>query len=130
MNTLSRNAALLVAIGLGISSVASATEESRTHQSASEARNSNQQPVAESNTGWRHTVGTPFRYAGRAGMSVVRSPMIVGETLSGERKFISRDGFMVRSDEMKPEASPAENSAVSVNMGRGQRIPVMTRGED
>jgi hypothetical protein len=56
--------------------------------------------------------------------------MIVGETLSGERKLISRDGFMVRSDEMKPEkpdAAPAENAAVSINMGRGQRIPVMTR---
>jgi hypothetical protein len=57
-------------------------------------------------------------------MSVVRSPLIVGETLTGERKFISRDGFMVKT-ESKPEAAPAENSAVSINMGRGQRVPVM-----
>jgi hypothetical protein len=51
--------------------------------------------------------------------------MIIGETLTGERKFISRDGFMVRTTESKPEAAPAENSAVSINMGRGQRVPVM-----
>ena len=124
MNTSTRSAALILAVGLGLSTVASAiTDESMSRQSASEARNTNQ-PVSEQSR-WRHTLGTPFRYVGRAGTSVVRSPMIVGETLAGERKLVSRNGFLVRTDELKPEAAPAENVAVSINMGRGQRIPVM-----
>jgi hypothetical protein len=125
MNTSTRSAALILAVGLGLSTVATATtDESMSRQRASEARNTNQ-PAEQSAYGWRHTVGAPFRYAGRAGMSLVHSPMIIGETLNGERKFISRDGIMVRSSDLKPDAAPAENSAVSVNMGRGQRVPVM-----
>ena len=126
MNTSTRSAALILAVGLGLSTVASATtDESMSRQRASEARNTNQPAAGQSANGWRHTVGAPFRYAGRAGTSLVHSPMIIGETLTGERKFISRDGFMVRTTESKPEAAPAENSAVSINMGRGQRVPVM-----
>jgi len=55
--------------------------------------------------------------------------MIIGETLSGDRKFISREGFLVRTDASKPDAAPAENSAASMNMGRGQRIPVLPADE-
>jgi hypothetical protein len=122
MKTSIRSAALILALGLGLSSVATATDESMSRQRASEARNTNH-VAPEGKSGWRHTVGTPFRYAGRAGMSVVRSPMILGETLMGERTLMSRDGFLVSKSEAKPEASPAENAAVSINMGRGQRIP-------
>jgi len=43
-------------------------------------------------------MGTSFRYAGRAGMTVLRTPVIVGETFKGERKFISRDGLMERAE--------------------------------
>jgi len=127
MKTSTRSAALILAVGMGLSTVASATtDESMSRQRASEARNTNQ-PVREQSTsnGWSHTLGTPFRYVGRAGMTVVRSPMIVGETLTGERKFISRDGIMVRTEKSKPDASPAENASVSINMGRGQRVPVI-----
>ena len=117
-------------MGLGLSTVAPATtDEARSRQRASEARNTNQPVPEESSQGWRHTLGSPFRFAGRAGRSVVRSPMIIGETLSGDRKFISRDGFLVRTDASKPDAAPAENSAASMNMGRGQRIPVLPADE-
>ena len=126
MNTSTRSAALILAASLGLSTVASATDESMSRQRASEARNTNQPASKQTTTGWRHTVEAPFRFAGRAGRTVLRSPLIVGETVTGERKFISRNGFMARANtDLKPEAAPAENSAVSINMGRGQRVPVM-----
>ncbi len=62
-------------------------------------------------------------------MSVVRSPLIIGETLAGERTIISRDGFLVKKADATPDAAPAENAAVSINMGRGQRIPVMVKDD-
>ena len=79
MNTSTRSAAVILALGLGLNNVASATEESMSHQRASEARTKNQPAMEQSSHGWRHTVDTPFRYAGRARMSVMRSPMMLGE---------------------------------------------------
>jgi len=83
--------------------------QSRMSQGRSNPRN---QPdtAASSDTAW-DTISTPFRWAGRAGMTVVRSPMIVGETVTGQRKFISKDGMFVREEPAKSQKTsqkPAE----------------------
>src|SRR4051812_49979396 len=65
MNTSTRSAALILAMGLGLSTVAPATtDEARSRQRASEARNTNQPIPEESSQEWRHTLGSPFRFAG------------------------------------------------------------------
>lgn len=52
------------------------------------------------------------RYPGRVGMTVLRSPIIVGETFTGRRSFVSSRGFFQAREEAA-QASPPQ--------GRGQR---------
>ena len=111
---------------LGMSAVASAAHND-THQSAREARNTTTRVNDSREDSLWHRAGTPFRYAGRTGMTVLRSPLIVGETLTGERRFLSDDGFMRRADDI---AGPAEQATISIPMGRGQRTPVVANSFD
>jgi hypothetical protein len=84
-------------------------------QSAAQARNSNTAPTSEtddSSFAWRVA-----RYPGRVGHSVMRSPMIVGETLSGKRTLINTHGLFKTADE--PTSTDQRNS---IPQGRGQRL--------
>jgi hypothetical protein len=78
-------------------------------------------------TAW-DTVTTPFRYVGRAGMTVVRTPLIVGETATGEREFISSRGFFTKTPEDARGSAPVNGNEPELSMpiGRGNRIPIRT----
>lgn len=87
------------------------------HPSVRQARSGGEPTMAEqtdtdkldeSSTTWR-----VVRYPGRFGSTVVRSPLIMGETVTGKRTFISKKGFFQTREEI-----PAQESA---RQGRGQR---------
>ena len=93
MKTTNLIVAVLLATGMSASAV------SQPKPSWQETRGSNAPKSAErGDSSLWDTMGAPFRYAGRAGMTVLRTPVIVGETIQGERKFISRDGLMERAE--------------------------------
>lgn len=69
-------------------------------------------PADDSSFAWRVA-----RYPGRVGHSVLRSPMIVGETFSGKRTFINSHGLFQTADE--PTSADPRNS---IPQGRGQRL--------
>jgi hypothetical protein len=52
------------------------------------------------------------RYPGRVGMTLIRTPYILGQTFTGKRTFVSERGFFQANDD-----------AASTPMGRGQRTP-------
>jgi len=52
--------------------------------------------------------------------------MIVGETFTGERRFISKNGLLAAGE---PDAAPAEQSQISIPMGRGERVPIFVDRE-
>ncbi len=83
---------------------------------APQARNTgNTAPATQADDasfGWRMA-----RYPGRVGHTVLRSPMIVGETLTGKRTFINSHGLFQTADE--PTTADQRNS---IPQGRGQRI--------
>lgn len=103
--------------------VGSAEARQNERQSAAEARGSSSARVATSDDdasfAWRVA-----RYPGRVGHTIVRSPMIVGETLGGERTFMSERGFFqtkeTKYDSLDKESTPERRS---IPQGRGQRIP-------
>ena len=80
-----------------------------------------------------NTVQTPVRYVSRAGRTVVRSPLIIGETLTGKRQFYSSSGFMTPIEEEADDANAPVNAnepQLSMPIGRGNRIPIRTPQND
>lgn len=57
------------------------------------------------------------RYPFRVGYTIVRTPLIVGQTFAGKRTFYSDRGFFQTND------LPANDPRRSVPTGRGQRSP-------
>jgi hypothetical protein len=73
------------------------------------------------------TMGTPFRYAGRAGMSVVRTPLIVGEAVTGKRDLVTSRGVLIpKEDGRTRSVFNANEPEFSMPTGRGNRVPIRT----
>lgn len=83
------------------------------HPPIRESRGGGNPAIAEKSDMDASTTWDVFRYPGRVGSTVVRSPLIVGETVTGKRTFISKKGFF-----QSRGAMPAEES---LPQGRGQR---------
>jgi hypothetical protein len=67
---------------------------------------------SEDNMAWK-VASYPFR----AGRTIVRTPLIIGETFTGKRTFVSDRGLFQSNDESAMEQRN------SVPQGRGQRTP-------
>ena len=72
------------------------------------AANTAAENTNDSSMAWRVA-----RYPGRVGMTVLRTPLIIGQTFNGKRDFISDRGLFQMSDD-----SDLRNSRPT---GRGQR---------
>ena len=58
------------------------------------------------------------RYPFRVGYTVVRTPLILGQTFTGKRTFVSNRGFFQTNEE-----SAAADQRNTIPQGRGQRSP-------
>ena len=56
---------------------------------------------------FRDTVTYPFRLVGRTGRTIIRTPVIVAETVKGEREFVNESGFFSRKEEARSDANRA-----------------------
>jgi hypothetical protein len=74
--------------------------------------------LTEDSMAWK-VASYPFR----AGRTIVRTPLILGETFTGKRTFVSDRGLFQANDESAIEQRN------SVPQGRGQRSPMGQRGE-
>jgi hypothetical protein len=115
---------VVVLLGLLASTPLAFADHNPSHsQSTRESREDRESGLM---TAW-DTMGTPFRYAGRAGMSIVRTPVIIGETATGKRDFVTRHGlFLPREDARSSSAINSNEPELSVPTGRGNRIQVRT----
>jgi len=81
------------------------------HPAAPQARGTNNTPAAEEKTDtpgvWK-VVGYPFR----AGYTIIRTPLLIGETFTGKRTFISDHGLFQMNEDAKsgPERGMQEHS--------------------
>ena len=115
---------IVVLLGLlACSPLAFADHKPSHNQSTRESREDRESTMM---TAW-DTVGTPFRYAGRAGMSVVRTPIIVRETATGKRDLVTKHGlFLPKEDARSSSVINANEAELSMPIGRGNRIQVRT----
>ena len=122
-------AALVLALGLCMS--ASAFGDSTPAQRQREEENTRRNPVQAT----MDTAGNVFSRTGQimknTGRTVLRSPMIVGESLAGDRKFVSREGLFVRTESEEVEGGRAGRSVDSneerplmISKGRGEQLRV------
>ncbi len=88
------------------------------HPSAPQARGGGNAPAAATTTDDTPMAWRVVRYPFRVGYTVVRTPLILGQTFTGKRTFISDRGFFQTNDEGQPAAADQRNS---IPQGRGQR---------
>ncbi|MGB8167906.1 MAG: hypothetical protein WCF18_10475 [Chthoniobacteraceae bacterium] len=89
------------------------------HPAAPQARAGGNAPGAATTTDNTPMAWRVVRYPFRVGSTVMRAPLIVGQTFTGKRTFISERGFFQNS-EGQPAAADQRNS---IPQGRGQRTP-------
>lgn len=120
MKTTSKLAAILV---LAVTTVVPAfAEHNATHREQQRAGRASTETMSardeRGNVVWS-TVSAPFRFIGRSGMTVLRTPVILSETYSGERRMMSKRGFFARNEAAEPAANDRPGS--SIPEGRGSR---------
>lgn len=82
--------------------VAAAVGTGRSEQTKDRAKAAADRPQSEEIEDSTTEFGYPFKRIGRAGITVLRTPVIIGETLKGDRRLISERGFLVREEMIEP----------------------------
>lgn len=108
-------ATLAIAFGLSLSVSAFGTQ-SRLEKSAERFV---RHPFQTTMTSTERTMHATGRTLSKATRTALNSPMIIGETIRGERKVVTRDGVFVRTE---PVAERLGDERLSIAKGRGDRL--------
>ena len=112
-------AALALAVGLSFTATAVGAHNS-SHQSAQQDPN-----LVETSMGWTgRTLSKTGQTLSNTGRTVLHTPQIVGETFTGERKLISKDGLFVREYRVSRmmDNDDLEPNSRTIPKGRGDRL--------